>query len=58
MAYRKADSLRWKAFRIFVGCEIKLSDNHTLINPKTGKAEFHFMTFVMSKANILRHLFL
>lgn len=39
MAYRKADSLRWKDFDFVIGIEIKLSDNHTLINPKTGKAE-------------------
>lgn len=39
MAYRKADSLRWKDLDFVIGIEIKLSDNHTLINPKTGKAE-------------------
>ncbi len=39
MAYRKADSLRWQDLDFVVGIEIKLSDNHTLINPKTGKAE-------------------
>ena len=39
MAYRKADSLRWQDLDFVVGIEIKLSDNHTLINPKTGNAE-------------------
>lgn len=39
MAYRKADSLRWQDLDFVIGIEIKLSDNHTIINPKTGKAE-------------------
>ncbi|MFV0501711.1 MAG: hypothetical protein ACK5MH_09005 [Bacteroidales bacterium] len=39
MAYRKADSLRWQDLDFVIGIEIKLSDNHTIINPKTGEAE-------------------
>ena len=38
MAYRTADYYRWLQLDFVVGVEIKLSNNHTIKDPKTGKS--------------------
>lgn len=38
MAYRTADHYRWLQLDFVVGVEIKLSKNHTIKDPKTGKS--------------------
>lgn len=38
MAYRTADYYRWLQLDFVVGVEIKLSKNHTIKDPKTGKS--------------------
>ena len=37
MAYRSADFIRWNQLKFVVGIQVKLSDNHTIKDPKTGK---------------------
>lgn len=38
MAYRTADYYRWQQQDFVVGIEVKLSNNHTIKDPKTGKS--------------------
>lgn len=38
MAYRTADYYRWLQLDFVVGVEIKLSNNHTIKDPRTGKS--------------------
>ena len=37
MAYRESERLRWANLDFVVGFEIRLSNNHTTTDPKTGK---------------------